>query len=164
MNRIIVYTGLIILSLITAYLLFKVNQHDKIAMIDVVKLFNEFDMKKDLEVREAARLKQLRNEVDSVEKILTIMQQSNKAPDKSLIAHYSSSKYVFEEEYKNGNQELNEQIWKRLNPMLDDFGKKKGYHLLLGANGMGNVLYHSDYFDVTQDAIEYINKSYAQKN
>lgn len=156
------FLGLVLIGII-GYLYYEVHQLKKMAMIDVIRLFNEFDMKKDLEEVEKLRLSKLRKEVDSFENVITIIQQSKKTPDKLLIEQYSSSKFIFEEEYKNGNQTLNEQIWKRLNPLLDEYGKQKGFNLLIGANGMGTVLYHTEYFDVTSDALEFVNKKYAQK-
>jgi outer membrane protein len=79
---------------------------------------------------------------------------------KKLAYAYNNMKNNLENAYRQSNQEINEQVWRRLNPILEEYGKKRGLHLLLGANGMGSVLYNDDYYDMTNDLINYVDKKY----
>lgn len=47
-------------------------------------------------------------------------------------------------------------LWKSM-------AKKRHLHLIIGANGMGSVLYNDDYYDMTNDLINYANKEYEGK-
>lgn len=160
----VIYFLMLILCLAIGYQTYEIRQLKRIAMIDVIKLFNEFKMKKELESIEKIKLEKLSSNLDSIENILKVMQNDKKDISKELIEKYNMSKYTMEEEFKAGNQLINEQIWKRLNPMIDEFGKQKKMHLIFGANGMGTVLYNDDYMDITNEAIDFINKKYEQGN
>jgi outer membrane protein len=66
--------------------------------------------------------------------------------------------------YNAINKEINDKVWDRLNPVISKFGKEKGLDLLIGANGMGTVLYADDSKDITDDLIRYINENYEKGN
>ena len=40
--------------------------------------------------------------------------------------------------------------------MIDDYGKEGGYRLIIGANGMGSVLYNDDYYDCTKEVVDFV--------
>jgi Skp family chaperone for outer membrane proteins len=83
---------------------------------------------------------------------------------KELTYDYNFMKTKLDNDYTQSNRDINEQIWKRLNPLLDEYGKKKKLHLIIGANGMGSVLYNDEYYERTNDVISYINKKYYEGN
>lgn len=64
------------------------------------------------------------------------------------------------EAYEASNSTINEKVWKRLNPLIDDFGKKNNIRIMIGANGMGTVLYNDNSVSMTNELIEFINKNY----
>jgi outer membrane protein len=133
--------------------------------VDTVKLFDQFNMKKELESREKVKLEMLGKQMDSIGNMLKMAQATKNEEDiKKLTYSYSYMKTSLEEEYKQGNHDINEQVWKRLNPALDEYGKKNGLHLIIGANGMGTVLYNEEAFDLTNDVIKYVNKKYEEGN
>ena len=48
---------------------------------------------------------------------------------------------------------INEQVRDRLNPLIKDFAVKNNYRIVVGANGMGTVLYNADVVDITDKLI-----------
>jgi len=141
------------------------GQQKKIGVVDAVKLFDQFDMKKELEAQEKLKLQSASKQMDSVGNLLQLAKAAkNEAEIKKLSYAYDYMKTALEQEYTAGNRDINAQVWKRLNPALDEFGKKTGMHLIIGANGMGTVLYNDDYFDLTAEAIKYINAKYENGN
>ena len=46
---------------------------------------------------------------------------------------------------------------------IREYGKKKGYSLIIGANDSGNLLYGSESKDITNDVLEYLNQQYKNK-
>ncbi len=162
-NRITLYSGfalVIIISLLANYFIYSI--HDKkIAVVDAVKLFNGFNMKKELEKEAEGKLKYFSAQVDSLEGQIKLANYGkDTAVRRSLIQKYLITKRELENQYSQSNQLINEMVWKRLNPLIDEYGKKEGFHLIIGANGMGSVLYNDNYFDKTEEVIQYVNKNY----
>jgi outer membrane protein len=162
-----IITYCIVISAITGYVVYHTTEgmHKKIAVADAVLLFNSYDMKKEMEGKEKMHLQVMGAQVDSVSNQLRMAQaMKNEAETKRLAEGYNYLKARLQNEYTQGNQDINEQVWKRLNPILEEYGKKKHYHLIIGANGMGTVLYNDEYFDITKDLIKYANKRYQEGN
>jgi Skp family chaperone for outer membrane proteins len=137
------------------------KQHKKIAVADAVKLFDQFNMKKEMEAKAKIKLDILNQRADSVNGQLQIARASRdeKAVEKLSYA-YSYFRSQLEEEYARSNKDINEQVWKRLNPAVEEFGKRSGVHVIIGANGMGSVLYNDDHYDITAQLIAFVNHKY----
>lgn len=141
------------------------GQQKKIGVVDAVKLFDQFDMKKELETRAKEKLVTISRQADSIGNQLQMAKAAKNEDDtKRLTYAYTYAKSNLENEYKQSNQDINQQVWKRLNVMVDEYGKQKGLHLIIGANGMGSVLYEDGYYDLTDDLIKHVNKKYEQGN
>ncbi|MBS1780259.1 MAG: OmpH family outer membrane protein [Bacteroidetes bacterium] len=162
-SRIKQYSGfavVIIISILANYFI-SANHDKKIAVVDAVKLFNGFTMKKELEKEAEVKLKYFSLQVDSLDgQIKLAGYGKDSAVRRSLIQKYLITKRELENQYNQSNQLINEMVWKRLNPLIDEYGKKNGFHLIIGANGMGSVLYNDNYFDKTEEVIQYVNKNY----
>ena len=155
------------MSLATGLSLYWVEewQFRKIAVIDAVKLFDNFHLKKELEATAKTKLQAIQREADSIRNQLQMAQATrNEDNIKKLSYAFGYIKNTLETEYKKSNQDINEQVWKRLNPAIEEYGKRKGLHIIIGANGMGSVLFNDDRYDLTNDAISYINRKYEEGN
>ena len=122
-------------------------------------------MKLELEAKASGQLAYLAHQADSLKKELTVKSKAKDIPRSELEELYkifSLSQTRLEEAYAQSNQTINEQVWKRLNPLIDDYGKTEGLRLIIGANGMGNVLYNDDYYDHTKDISDFVNKRYEE--
>lgn len=51
-------------------------------------------------------------------------------------------------------------IWARLQSYTQEYGKEKGYTIIVGSENKRNVLFADESVDVTSDLINYINKKY----
>jgi Skp family chaperone for outer membrane proteins len=146
------------------YVLLK-RQSKKMAVADAVKLFDQFNMKKEMEAAAKMRLDRLNGQADSVNSQLQVARAAHDEDAiKRLTYAYSYFRSEFDREYTQSNRDINEQVWKRLNPSVEEFGKGKALHVIIGANGMGSVLYNDDYYDVTDELINYVNSRYEGKN
>jgi len=164
-RRILMYSFLMCIATgCTVYRLTEYRQK-KIAVVDAVKLFDRFNMKKELESKEKIKLELIKKQADSIGNQLQLARAGqDEASVKKLAYAYNYAKAELENEFKMGNREINEQVWKRLNPTVNEYGKKKGLHVIIGANGMGSVLYNDDYYDLTEDLIKYVNQKYEGVN
>ena len=141
------------------------SKRQDIAMIDAVRLFDAFNMKKELELKEKQKLETLSKQVDSVQNKLQMAKTSPSVDEATQLAQVVAvQKEKLRSEFDNSNREINEQVWKRLNPYLEDFGRAAGVHLIIGANGMGTVLYNDGFYDLTDKAIQFVNKRYEEGN
>lgn len=138
------------------------QQEKKIAVIDAIRLFDQFDMKKELEGKSKLKLQDIARRVDSIKNILNMAQVSKDIDqERQLAISYKYTSAELEASYAESNKDINEQVWKRLNAFLTEYGKDKKLHLIIGANGMGSVLYNDSFYDLTDDAIKFANKKYS---
>lgn len=137
----------------------------QIAVVDAVRLFNGYQLKVELEALEKKKLLGISRQLDSVNNSLqTARAMKNENAEKQLMYSGGRLKEQLDQEYEAGNKLINEQVWKRLNSAVEQFGKQKKVHLIIGANGMGTVLYNDGYYDITDEAIKYVNKKYEEGN
>lgn len=141
------------------------TQNKKIGVVDAVKMFDQYNMKKELEGKAKIKLESMGKQMDSIKNLLNMAHATkNEEEEKKLAGLYQYFKNNLEQQYTQSNKDINEQVWKRLNAAIDVYGKKRGLHLIIGANGMGSVLYNDEYYDLTNDAIQFVNKKYEEGN
>jgi Skp family chaperone for outer membrane proteins len=153
----------VIISLLSSGLVYVllINQSRKTAVVDAIKLFNQYNMKKELETKEKTRLEAMSKVLDSLTNKIKVAQASkDDQTAKMLFDRFNQLKQQLRDEYNQSNQLINQEVWKRLNPLIEEFGKKKNLHLIIGANGMGSVLYNDEYYDLTPELVTYVNKQY----
>lgn len=153
----------ILLCLVTGVVVYFLNERKqhKTAAVDVIRLFNEFEMKKDLELSAKSELEKLSKTADSVKNKLQMARaMKNERLADTLAYTFNYLNDLLEQNYQKSNEQINEQVWKRLNPLIDEYGKANNYHLIVGANGSGSVVYMDDYYDVTNHLITFVNRKY----
>lgn len=159
MKRIIISCLASTAILIVVLYFFTRGGEKKIVYADAIRLFNEYKFKIELEKMGQGTLTMLKNQLDSV----AVIYKANPADERAqqLVAE---GQQKLAEAYTAIDKEINQKAWERLNPIINKFGKEKGIDMLIGANGMGTVLYASDTRDVTDELIKYANKNYDKGN
>jgi outer membrane protein len=162
-NRILIIISLLfgVLSLTLSLWLFV--SRPRIAYIDTVRLFNEYKLKTDLETNEEGRLLSIRARADSLKALygtLFSQQVVDTVKAAEIQMEMAAASRDFDSEYGRSNSEINQTVWKRLNPVIDRFAKDENVDLMLGANGMGTILYGENGIDYTDKMIKYANDSY----
>lgn len=166
-KKIWIVTSLVSLFFSAIVYVISVYQQKRIAVIDIIRLVNEFKMKEELEVHHSRSLDSYQSAADSLKRLLQTKSQDESIPKdqlQELYTMYMRSQQEFDINFERSNGEINEQVWKRLNPLLDDYGKKENLRLIIGANGMGTVLYNNDFYDHTNAVIKYVNSRYEKGN
>lgn len=134
---------------------------EKIIVIDAIKVFNEYRLKQDLEARVQGELENYSTQLDSLKAIgENALRRSDTNTALAVAVDVKDLQQHAADAYATSNKNINEQVWKRLNPLIDEFGKEMNYRVIIGANGMGSVLYKNESIDKTDDIIRYINKNY----
>lgn len=159
----IVAAGLSLFAI--AYTYYINTKVERVVVVDVIRVFNEFKLKKDLEKRVETPLSALSGQIDSMKALFENAQQRN---DEKAVQSYGQDLYRLQQQaqgaYELSNKNINDQVWKRLNPLIDEFGKEHKYRVIIGANGMGSVLYNDKAIDETDDLIKFVNSKYEKGN
>lgn len=134
------------------------------------ELYNDFEMKKQLEARLVSVQQQRKNILDSMAlriEMRTQTYRANGASDtveansiRSLQQEFYMRQQQFEQDNNAMTTQYEEQIWKQLNQYAQDFGKEKGYTILFGANGDGGIMYADQSANVTEELKAYANEKY----
>lgn len=158
-KKVLVVIVAVVAVQLTATWLFIRSGEKKVVYADAIRLFNEYKFKLDLEKSTSQRLSQLKAELDSV----GVIYKTNPGnPDAQQLMAVSQQQFT--EQYQLINKDINEQVWSRLNPIIQKFGKDRGLDLMIGANGMGTVLFASESRDITSDLVQYVNQNYEKGN
>ena len=65
-----------------------------------------------------------------------------------------------EEQSAKEEEKLLKGVYNKINDFMGRYGKEKGYDVILGANGQGNVMYTDHGTDVTDEVLKALNKEY----
>ena len=134
----------------------------KIGFIENVKVFEEFEMKKDYDKKIENDLKNEVNILDSLQLQINRLSINNETSKIDIIKQEYFSK---QEQYNKLFQELSSkyttEVNNRLNEYIESFSEENNFDILLGSGGQGNVMFTKKEVNVTDKLIEYINKKYS---
>lgn len=151
-------TNSILLIVMVCLFVFKsFFSNDEIVYVDNNRLFNGFNMTKDLKRTGALQFKVKKATIDSLYfKIQNI---------KGIERQYIMKEFITKkEELEKFNQEFayqeSQKIWKRLHSYIDEFSGLNSYQLIIGSENEQTVLHASSKLDKTNDLINYVNLKY----
>lgn len=161
---------LVIVLIFSAILYYTFLFRNKIAYIDNVVIYSEFNMTKEFD-KKALQAKTLRqNVLDSMQFSLSKLSKliENKTAKKQddiiyyegMLKDYYKKKQQFEEDNNSMVNDFNQQIWSQLNQYIKDFGEKNEYDIIYGASGDGNIMYAKKSYDISKEISEYVNYRY----
>lgn len=149
------------------------NEAEKTGFIELGNLYNDFDLKKELESKLKMVESSRNNVLDSLELELNIEMkrlESAKEPNQQEInlfqlkqQEYLMKKEQFQNEVTNLTNAYTEQIWTQINKYVEEYGKEKEYTYIHGADGSGTVMYAKEEKNITKDVSSYINEKYKGK-
>lgn len=134
------------------------SSDQKIVYIDMARVFEGFEMKKDYDARIEKDLSAESHLLDSVNKLMQTA--SDSISIQKLKKDYYLAEQVFNSKFQSLSQQYTSDVKKRLNQYINEFGEANGYSFILGANGQGSIMYAAKEGDVTKQLIEYVNKKY----
>lgn len=126
----------------------------KIVYVNISKLLERYRFRGELEGRMNAKLTRISEVVDSMKLVRDTERSMGYNTTDTNIA---CLQYEMQLLYNKSSAEITSEVWKRLNPLLEQYGRDNRYSILIGANGAGSVLYGSEAYDVTEKAIVYVN-------
>ncbi len=160
LDRVLLYSVCVIVLGLAIYTIGNLLSKKEVAYIDISRLTENYELKKDLENVASQNLYKIREVIDSLKMVQKIAGNNNTLVDSQLV----HAQQVFNDYYSRSNKEINVKIWERLNPVIEQYGKEKKLVLLIGANGAGTLLYADKQQDLTDDLTAYVNGKYAKGN
>lgn len=165
-KEIIRFASILLLSLAGCFLMVRYKSQ-KLAYIDMTKVYNDYKLTKDLDRKLKDTNQARKNILDSLAIGLKMTESSIRADQKNqelLIAYqkrreeYVMRKEQFEKDYEQQSQEYNGQILKQINQFTEEYRVSKGIDMLVGANGNGFIMAGNPDMDCSAEFIEFINK------
>jgi outer membrane protein len=142
----------------------------KLALIEIQKVYDAFDLKKELETKFKSVQNQRKKVLDSLELELKLMYASfdkDIKKDDPRVTTFNVKKNYFiqkqqltQEDDQALSQQYDKEILLQLSQYVKDFGKEKGYTYIFGTDGNGSVMYAHESVDISVDVISYINNKY----
>lgn len=153
---------------ITVLTILVFTNQKKTAFVDLGKLYEGFEMSKQMQTEFQSinfkyknTLDSLALEIQSLEGALNI--EYNKTLDEK-IQQKKMNYYQVEENMQVKLEEIktkgDEQIWQQINSYTQEYGKENGYDYIYGGNGSGSLMYANDAKDISSDVLKYINQKY----
>ncbi len=146
-------------------------QQEKYAYIENENVFSEFKLTEEYRIK-FEKIEQARQSIlDSLELQIQIRKASlPEYPNDSSLAilqqqlfNYEQTKARFTEQNQTLSNQYNEVIWNQLNSYIQNYGEEKGYEMIFGASGAGNVMYARGSMNITEELIQYVNNSFDGK-
>lgn len=159
----------IVLLIVLSLFVYHTNFATKVVYIDIPKVFNRFDMKKELQEKYKKVESGRKRILDSLAFNLQIMSkklQSNQS-NKELGYEFDVKR---EEYFKRKNMtdqdnvalsnQYDKQILEQMTQYIIEYGKKNKLDIIMGADGNGVLMYANEKHDRSEEIITYINKKY----
>jgi len=139
----------------------KNTSFQKIGFMENVKVFEEFEMKKDYDKKIESDLKLEVAILDSIQLLVNKLNIQENREDLNLAkeAYYTKQKQ-YNQLFQELSSKYTSEVNNRLNDYIKEFSEKNKYAIILGSGGEGNVMYTKDGINITEELIEFINKKY----
>ncbi len=145
--------------------------------IEIKKVFNGFQMKKELEdkFKQVTEVKQrlidsLSFNLKLMSKQINELNRQNQKPNADLVAQFEYKRDEFlklKNQYSEDNSVLSQkydaQILERLTQYVIEYGKNNNYDIIFGADGNGSLMFAKDNYNISEQMIEFINNKYSGK-
>ncbi len=131
----------------------------KIIYVDNVKLFDGFNMTKQMKQIGEKEFNAQKTILDS----LYAKIQSDKisaVEKKQLMPEFIQRKEGLEQFNQNFASQETLKIWSRIHSYIEEYSKETDYELILGSQNKQTVFYANEKVDKTDELLAYINKKY----
>lgn len=163
-----ILTPLVVVLAVAFCIFWTLRSSKKIAYVNTIQLYDSFKLKKELEEKFSKVQLARQNLLDSIKfriQYVSIKGAALSEQERMQVNDLQRSYLYKEKEFSDENattmQQYSDQIWKQINQYVNDYGKKHGYDLILGATGEGNIMFARTEEDITKNVSEYINRRYA---
>lgn len=139
----------------------------KMAYFDYNKVYNDCELKKELEKDLEKVVSARKSELDSMQLELSLMSNRVQAGSASqdelnqfedMKGRYLTYQGRYEEENIRLKEQYFAQIRSKINEMSQEYAEDNGYDYLFSAVGDGSLMYGRETEEITDEVLEYVNK------
>ena len=167
------FTVLIILQLFIVYSLY--FKSSNIVYVDSNELLESYEGMKvarqafqQKAVQWQANIDTLKSELDREIKKYEAEKGGMSTKERQLSEELINTKQKQFIDYQQGIQQksqqedyqMTQQVLIEVNSFIEEYGKKKGFKIILGANSSGNIVYAEDVLDITEELKVELNRNY----
>lgn len=154
---------LALLILIVGFLIYDRSiRRDVVYCIDLRRAWESFDMKNELEQERNTKLNSQQSVVSDLAFKLE-RNTSNGTRKDSLYAEWMKADYTLKEMNQQLTAQYDLQIQERLTVYLKEFAEERGLGQLIAYEDSYPVIFTQDKYDLTEEAISFINNKYNGK-
>lgn len=132
-------------------------QEKKIGVVDVLRLVEAVEFKKEIYELKKPTFDQLNLEKDS---LLMLRKMHIKNENYEAVRRVETRFNQTQDNIKSLEAEFNEQIMNKLNILIQEYAEENEYNAILGGTGNGGILYSDDTMDITNELLNYINSKH----
>jgi outer membrane protein len=152
--------NVLLISLLIVFIVLNYTlKQPKIVYVDNIKLFDNFNMTKELK---KSGEKEFNIKKATVDSLYAKLQYPEIPPSdkKVLMQQFVQQKEELEQFNQYFAAEQSSKIWARIKSYSVEFSNENEYQLIIGSENKINVLFANEDIDVTNNFITYINKKY----
>jgi|SRR5690606_18695492 len=164
--------------LLSVFSFFYLQSKTELVYVDVNKLLEGYDRTKIVRAEFEAKAKTMNANVDS---LMVDWQNELKSYEKERASLSKKELELKQELLGNKQQQINnyqqaiqkqiqeedkkatQTVINDINDYVKEYGKKKGYKIIFGASGGGNIMYAEDVADLTDEILEGLNADFGGK-
>ncbi len=176
-KKLIFNGALVVAVLILAY--FQFFRSDKIVYVDTNVLMGKYqgmiDARGEFQKQAATwqanvdtLIKGFQNELKGYEKERSRMTAKEKELKEELLNNKQGQINQYREamgkKYRDEEGKMTQSVLNLVNDYVKEFGKRKGYKYILGANGSGSLVYTKEKYDITEELLKGLNEEYGKLN
>ncbi|WP_353780253.1 OmpH family outer membrane protein [Winogradskyella sp. 3972H.M.0a.05] len=156
----------ILLLAIVVFIMFKLlgdTNKEHIVFVDNIKLYNEFNMTKEINATEQQKINTQKKALEDLYKSLRSIEDKESTEAQKLRSQIETLNESMQRLQANYSTNLRNQIWKRLNSYIKEYGEDEGLEIILGTSGEGTIMYAKEAKDITNTVINYVNHRFEGK-
>ena len=165
--------------LLSLFSLYKAYQSTNLVYVDVNKLLESYKRTEIVRSEFEKKAKTLQSNVDSLilgwqEDLKTYKKERSKMTKKEISLkqellnnkqqQISSYQQAIQKQIQEEDKKATQTVINDINDYVKEYGKKKGYEIIFGASGSGNIMYADEGTDLTEKILEGLNNEFEGKN
>ena len=154
------------------------QQSQKIGFVDNSVLINDYQEKKDIEVKLKSKIEVYEKRRDSLSQAFQLdvkaaevkARSMSQANLQKLQQEFQQKEQIISQQLQFEQQQIaqesqskNDSLIKKVRDFVKDYGKTNGYSFILGSNEAGSVMYGTEEVDLTQTILDALNEAYKNK-
>lgn len=171
-TRVFYFFALIFIGVVVLLLFWNKDNDKKTGYVQIEKLFDEFDLKKELEKTYKVYREKEKNKLDSLTVVIKGLDakfSSNEKWTEDEFLKYKLNRENYENRIKDFEMncqkmmdDFDAQIKNQMNQYVMEFGKENNYKFIYG-NSDGSLMYADSSMNITNEVLKFINKKYSGK-